>query len=124
MVNSALTKIPYATKDFDTNTNYDTTLSRFTPTVAGYYQVSATVACSGAAAGGYFQALIYKNGTAWACSTVSSAVGGYVAHVTALVYLNGSTDYVEVYASQSSGGTISNTSSSLYKFQGALVRAA
>jgi hypothetical protein len=36
-----LTKINNGTEEFDTNNCYDPSLSRFTPNVAGYYQINA-----------------------------------------------------------------------------------
>jgi hypothetical protein len=36
-------KITFTSEDFDTASCYDTTTSRFTPTVAGYYQINARV---------------------------------------------------------------------------------
>ena len=123
MPNSTPTKIAFATKDFDTNTNFDTTTSRFTPTVAGYYQVTATITAP-VSAGAYFNALIYKNGVAWASSVLSAAIGIYVAQVSSLVYCNGATDYIEIYGSQSTGGTVTSGTGTMYKFQAALVRPA
>ena len=38
---STWTKITFTSEIFDTNNNYDS--SRFTPTVAGYYQINATI---------------------------------------------------------------------------------
>jgi hypothetical protein len=40
------TKIQLNTENFDTNNNFDSTTNyRFTPTVAGYYQISGAVTC-------------------------------------------------------------------------------
>jgi hypothetical protein len=123
MANSVPTKILFQTEDFDTNSNYDATTARFLPTVAGYYQVTATMSAP-TSASAYFNALIYKNGVLYATSPLSGAVGIYVSQVTALVYCNGSTDYIEAYGSQSSGGTITSNTGTSYKFQGCMVRAA
>lgn len=123
MPNSTSTKILFQTKDFDTNNNYDTTTSRFTPTIPGYYQVTATISAPAQAAA-YFQASIYKNGAQYTTSPVSAAAGIYVNQVSGLVYCNGSTDYIEVYGSQSTGGTITSNTGAIYKFQGSLVRPA
>jgi C1q domain len=123
MVNSALTKILFQTEDFDTNNNYDNSTSKFTPTVAGYYQITATISAP-AQAGAYFQGSIYKNGVQFAVGVVSAANGIYVTQVSSLVYCNGSTDYIEIYGVQVTGGTITSNANALYKFQGALVRPA
>jgi len=113
------TKIQFQTEVFDTNNNFDpTTNYRFTPTVAGYYQVSAGFSVSGAAQ--VQQCKIYKNG--------STAIDGSDASVTqstvtGLLYLNGSTDYIEAYAFSVNVKTIDNLASRTY-FQASLVRAA
>lgn len=94
------TKVLFQVEDFDTASCFAS--SRFTPNVAGYYQVNAVVSHNFSGAnGGAIRTLIYKNGTAQIYSQVSvnSSAGPYggVA-VSDLLYLNGSTDYVEVYA--------------------------
>ena len=94
------TKIQYNTEDFDTNSNYDNSTNyRFTPTVAGYYQVNANIRLnySGSAGDGTYLAL-YKNGSAWNVTSrlnVTSLYGSL--SLSSLVYLNGSTDYIEMY---------------------------
>jgi len=94
------TKIQYNTEDFDTNSNYDNSTNyRFTPTVAGYYQVNANIRInfSGSAGDGTYLAL-YKNGSAWNVTSrinVTSLWGSL--SLSSLVYLNGSTDYIEMY---------------------------
>jgi hypothetical protein len=118
--NATFTKVTYGTEEFDTNSNYDTSLSRFTPTIAGYYQVNASFNYSGASAGGTNSLIaLYKNG-----SWFKSGSGGNVPYynIAALVYMNGSTDYLEIYAYQSSGSTLTIQSSSAYQFSSALVR--
>lgn len=123
---ATFTKIAYNTEEFDTNSNYDNATNyRFTPTVAGYYQISANIFAPSTALG-LLGITIYKNGTRhrdgsfFAFSSVSPE-----ACVSALVYLNGSTDYVEIYGYQTSGGNLSMGSNSVFNFfTGALVRAA
>jgi hypothetical protein len=65
---------------------------------------------------------IYKNGAEFKRGT--GAVLN--ASITAMVYCNGSTDYIEIYGYQASGGTVAmNGASPIYStFAGALVRAA
>ena len=66
--NAVFTKLQYATKDWDTNNNYDNTTNyRFTPTVAGYYQVSANVYLNG---GNSMQLSLYKNGSEYILSLI------------------------------------------------------
>ena len=93
------TKVQIQTEVFDTNSNYDNATNyRFTPTIAGYYQINAAVVATGTGLA-YTQAIIYKNGSPYAqggyVTTTSTEAGSSIA---SLVYMNGSTDYVELYA--------------------------
>ena len=111
------TKVLFQTKEFDTNNNFAS--STFTPTVAGYYNITAYFAISGAAATG--QVRIYKNGSLFKFTTINTTanqVGG-----TVLIYCNGSTDYIEVYAFISASVTLIADQAQTY-FQAALVRSA
>lgn len=122
VINNIDTKINLVTEDFDTNNNYDTTNSRFTPTVAGYYQILASVHASPPLA--FLEAKIYKNGSVYSGgSTINGQV--YVSNSSTLVYLNGSGDYIELYGRQVSGSTgtvIANTESTY--MSGCLIRSA
>ena len=104
--NNTLTKIQCNTEEFDTNNNFDSTTNyRFTPTVAGYYQVNAGTGIAGSVATGYVQASIYKNGSVFKSgfSSYDSTTGTGGATVTSVIYMNGSTDYIEFYARQNTG---------------------
>jgi hypothetical protein len=119
--NNTYTKVLFGTEVFDTNNNF--TSSSFTPTVAGYYQINAGV---GTVNGQTTRTrlVLYKNGSQFACGTDMSS--GYVnGTATSLIYMNGSTDFVEVYIYQSAGSA-QNTAADTYNtyFNGALVRAA
>jgi hypothetical protein len=95
--NSVYTKITFATESFDTNSNYDTGTSRFTPTVSGYYEVNVLIDMA-VGASSFMQAFIYKNGTIdQGVGAVWSVTEMYLSG-SALIYFNGSSDYVEVYA--------------------------
>ena len=121
--NGAWTKLPYDTEQFDTNSNYDAANSRFTPTVAGYYQINASMTYVGAAAPGSNSPIgIWKNGS-WYATGSGGSTGGCYLSVTALIPMNGTTDYLEVYAYQNSGSTLTSGASGVYQFSGALVRA-
>jgi hypothetical protein len=93
------TKMPCDYEAFDTANCFDITTNkgRFTPTVAGYYQLNASVQPNNSIS--RVGIAIYKNGSAYQYGTDSSTstgVGGV--GMSTLVYMNGSTDYVEVYA--------------------------
>ena len=122
--NATQTKIVYAVSAYDSNSNYSVGNSRFTPSVAGYYQINAQAQCAGSAIGAFLIS-IFANGTQLVQGnyTPLSTIGPCI-QVNAIVYLNGSTDYVEIYGYQSSGGNLSiGANSYQITFSGSLVRA-
>lgn len=102
------TKVQLNTELFDTASCFDSSTNyRFTPNVAGYYQFSAAVVATGTNLS-YTQAVLVKNGSAPTNtgSYISTTSGEAGSSVSAVIYLNGTTDYVELYAYlQVSSGT-------------------
>jgi len=99
---STFTKCLFDTELWDTDGNFAS--SRFTPTVAGYYQINAAVQLSSPAPG--FLA-IYKNGTEYKRGTWNALAGAAQDFsCSGMVSCNGSTDYVEIYIRQTSGGPL------------------
>jgi hypothetical protein len=106
----ANTVVKYDTAVTDSTGWYNNTTGRFTPTVAGWYQVSAGARVYGgsAAAEGYFTLL--KNADQIA---MVGGVGNVFGFISILVYFNGSTDYISfcsnmnasITNAQSSGNT-------------------
>ena len=122
---SRYTKVQFRSKEFDTANCFDNVTNfRFTPNVAGYYQVSATLRFTTLNLGEWV-AIIYKNGVAYKSGSavyLSSASIGQ-SHVSALVYLNGSSDYLEVFAySDATMSILANQAASF--FQAVMVRGA
>ena len=121
------TKVQFPNEEFDTNSNFDSSTNyRFTPTVAGYYQLNVSVSVNGAPT--RFAIQLYKNGSAYKIITDITCGTGTTPNAIAgstVVYLNGSTDYVEVYASQvSATGFYSNSTTVFTWFNGSLIRGA
>lgn len=114
------TKIVYDTEEYDTNSNFAT--SRFTPTVAGYYLVIASVLWNTTSLGERVVA-IYKNGASYKWSSDIQNIANINNCFSCIVYLNGTTDYIEVYG-YSSNGLTTSTSSNQHYFQASMVRAA
>ena len=121
---SILTKVTYNTEAFDTASCYDTSNYRFTPNVAGYYWVKSVIVFSGSS--GVCNLWLFINGG-------QNKIGGQIplnsnavsVNFSELVYLNGSTDYIEMYSSQNTGSTASNLNlGTLATFQAYLARAA
>jgi hypothetical protein len=116
------TKIIFDTEEFDTNNNFAS--SRFTPTVAGYYQINANVRPNNT--NQEAQVSLFKNGSSFKNgSNVNVASGSQFGTVLAtLVYANGTTDYFEIfcYVGSSTAATSSGTQSTY--FNGCLLRGA
>ena len=86
------------TETDDPNSNYNPSTYRFTPTVAGYYEITAAVNFINLAAGKTGYTYIYKNGALVTVgSGQSSGATSTFAPVHDLLYANGSTDYFELY---------------------------
>jgi hypothetical protein len=123
LASGTFTKVQFQTKEFDTNSNFDNVTNyRFTPTITGYYQVSGQVQLVNSTTT-ELAVSIYKNGSSFkylgdSITPDDRSVGG-----SALIYLNGSTDYVELWAYSSVAGTIANNSIVTY-FQAAFIRGA
>lgn len=100
------TKVQFNTEVFDTASCYDTSTYRFTPTVAGYYQVTVSVRDQTGAGAGTIRANIWKNGAVIATSIVLNNANGMTSMTTNLIYMNGSTDYLEGYMFQNSGSSM------------------
>ena len=107
--NNTWVKIPFNTEEFDTNSNYDSTTNyRFTPTVAGYYQVNYLITMPSAlGTGSFVGSALYKNGVVFKIGMILGSTANITCttHNSLILYLNGSTDYIEVYGLQGSGGT-------------------
>jgi len=113
-----LTKLQFQTKEWDTTSSFASNTT-YTPTVAGYYQVSAGLAMlSSNTAVAVF---LYKNGSQYKAlynGLPTQTSGGYG---SCMVYLNGSTDYIEIYGSFATGQGTVNSQKDTY-FQASLVR--
>jgi hypothetical protein len=115
------TKAQLQGETFDTDSCYDSTTNyRFTPTKAGYYQFNSTLFHIN---GGVMNIAIYKNGTfASNGNTVDNSSGGNGAPVVSdIIYLNGSTDYAEIYTWNNLAFSIYNNSSDSF-FSGIWIR--
>jgi hypothetical protein len=121
---STATKIQLQTEEFDTNSNFDNSTNyRFTPTVAGYYQVIGSV--QSGATNSTVQPFIYKNGSVWKSGVFGNNSAAFVtAQINVVLFLNGSTDYVELYASLSVGQALVSGATNGTYFSASMVRAA
>ena len=137
--NGTVTNMPCNTELFDTNGCYNNTGSTvtlngistpaygFAPNVAGYYQVTAGVSYQTSGNANSLYGMIYKNGyVSVRGSTVPASSSSTFpwATVSDLVYCNGTSDYIQFYATQQIGTlNINNTSDGVY-FKAAMIRSA
>jgi hypothetical protein len=128
---STWTKVTLDLEMFDTNNNFAS--STFTPTVAGYYQINAGVALSNVTAYPTSGVTgVYKNGLLYLRGLVNfgggtGAFNDVLCNASAVIYMNGTSDYLELYAYQVAGGTpqiVGNSDTYQTHFSGVLVRAA
>ena len=119
------TKVALSQTLFDTNSCFNTSTYRFTPTVAGYYSFYSFVSTTAAnnSAGISFA----KNGTVQSYSAANYGAGSGFNNGISLgqmFYLNGSTDYIELYYFCTGSSSTSGSGSIQVYMTGFLARAA
>jgi hypothetical protein len=130
-----IANVLYNGKLYDTASCFNTTTGVFTPTVAGYYQFNWTAGANTyATSSGIVFSSLYKNNLEYARGArLVANVGGMISSGSAMCYLNGSTDYVQIKFDQASGsnaileadaGAVTNNGSYCNYFSGAMVRGA
>jgi hypothetical protein len=107
------TKVTFAAKDFDPGALYDNVSNfRFIPTTPGYYQVIGSVFQAGGSATGFSAISLYKNGTAYrAGNRIPNNAANVIVEVNSIVPMNGSSDYLEIFYAQTTGGNMTLTTS-------------
>lgn len=119
------TKVTLGLEDFDTNNNFAS--STFTPTVAGYYQINCTVFVEATTITRII-ANLYKNGASLERLQDIGVTGSNTAGVTGsmVVYMNGSTDYLELYIYATGTGTfnMNGATDRNCRLNGAMIRSA
>ena len=128
LTNNTSTKVALQVEEFDTNNNFDSTTNyRFTPTVAGYYQINGQVKIENNSNAGTVLCTIFKNGSDYKDTQTTVRSGSNTsAGCGSVIYFNGSTDYVELYVNQVTTATatlITNGTLATF-FNGAFVRSA
>lgn len=95
------TLVTWSTASFDTTSAFNLTNERYTPLVAGKYLVAASVYASTAT---YCEAQIRINGTGQKINAISNASSGEcIAAPSAILNMNGTTDYIELWANVNAG---------------------
>ena len=103
--NDTITKVTFDTENFDTDSDYDNSTNyRFTPTVAGKYYVYSFFRWNSSTDVDSVRLYVYKNGSSILKTTNRQSY--YDVQVGyCVVDMNGSTDYIEIFAYQNSGGS-------------------
>jgi hypothetical protein len=105
--NASSTKIQFNSEIYDTDGCYDNSSNyRFTPTESGKYLVYAYFAWDSTSDFDDASIQIYKNGSSVALS-ISRNEFYETQLVTKVVEFNGTSDYIEIYGYQESGGSVS-----------------
>jgi hypothetical protein len=116
--NDTMTTIAWNAETFDSNSNFDTSNYRFTPTVAGKYFVYVT--CNIDVGNGFYYAYseVQKNGSnisdarivnIWEnLSSSDDSIEGIILTYHGIVDMNGSSDYLSVEGYMAGTGTAGN----------------
>jgi len=93
------TLVEYDGETFDTKSEWDTDTYRFTPTEAGYYLCSYKVRWENPNIGIFLGLYLYKNGARveYNQKLIADTGNDPSQNDTALVYMNGTTDYVQIF---------------------------
>ena len=112
MSNTTLTKITFDAEQLDSDSKYDTSNSRFTPTEAGYYFIGSIWRYDTGTDFDDARFILYRNGSA----VIQTSVVNKDSHGTtfsAIVYSDAD-DYFEMYGRQNSGGNVTINGGSTY----------
>lgn len=120
------TKLQFTQESYDTDGLYDNSVNyRFTPNLEGIYHFDAAAMIDDLADGAAFFIMLYKNGAEARRGGFlrTGSTGDNSVVVSADLYMNGSTDYVEVFVNHNHGSNrnIINDADAVY-FDGHFVR--
>ena len=126
LTSNVSTKLTLITgESYDTANCYSTSTQRFTPNVAGYYLITLAILGAGNTGTTAVEATIGYNGVV---ASIGSAVGSpatsyssAISNTSAVLYFNGSTDYVEAFGRVVGTGTVTVTTGF---FEGFMIRPA
>ena len=112
VANTTFTKITFEAEQLDSNSAYDTSNSRFTPRVAGYYFIGAVWRYDTGTDFDDARFVLYRNGSA----AIQSAVVNKDANGMpfSAIIQSDADDYFEMYGRQDSGGSVTLNHSASY----------
>ena len=126
ITSGVFTKMVFNSENWDTASCFDSTTNyRFTPNVAGYYLITGALDAGTSTNANRAIPVIYRNGSSYRLGVNLGTANGssFASTVSAQVYFNGTTDYVELFA-YVLATTAQYTASTATWFDGVLVRAA
>jgi hypothetical protein len=104
-ISSAGTNISNVAIRLNPQNYYDNSTGRYTPKTAGYYQVNCGITTNGSGSNGV-QMQLRKNGVAYNVQPQGSDGNAAGAQIADVVYMNGSTDYLSVFADSALSYTV------------------
>lgn len=126
ITSGVFTKMVFNSENWDTASCFDSTTNyRFTPNVAGYYLITGSLDSGTSTNANRAIPVIYRNGSQYrlGVNLGTANSNSFASIVSSQVYLNGTTDYVELFAFVLAT-TAQYTASTATWFDGVLVRAA
>ena len=126
VTSGVVTKVALTSTLFDTAACFNTSTYRFLPLIAGYYQINCNLSWSTGSGSGYAGLNLYKNGSNYQYASAQPAGNGnyHGVFLGSIVYLNGSTDYVELYCQYNGTSWSVIAGSGFTSMSGFLARAA
>jgi len=101
---SAISKLIFGTEVLDPAGVFNSALGRYQPTQAGYYRIAAQV--FGSSTAGQLRLRITKNGSTEFVAQIGVNASFPAAEVDRIIFLNGTTDYVEIMCNAGASYTI------------------
>lgn len=122
ILNASATVLTYNTEEFDTLSEFANGSGLFTPRNAGYYQVCAQSTSESAAwdATERWEIRVYKNGSNYASGEWNAADAAVTTQrsssVNTLVYMNGTTDTLDVRVIHNQGASVNTSASAVQNY--------
>ncbi|WP_138765857.1 hypothetical protein [Pedobacter xixiisoli] len=112
-------QIVFSAKTYDTNNWFDLVTGRFTPQLEGYYNITISARV-------FDNAIKTKNVQLFKNNAVvaighTTFINSYVVHLSTVVYMNGTTDYIDARIYSESAATINGTGAPNTYFQADLI---
>jgi hypothetical protein len=117
------TNVLFNVKTYDTNNFFNTSTGRFTPTIAGHYQLNAKTTVSGSISRS-FVTILGPTFNLRGNDIVTSSGQEIGCVASGIIYFNGTTDFAAISVYANGTGNLLGNGTDLTYFSGSLVRAA